>query len=250
MVKMQRFLRKIPLAGAAVLAVLSMSCGDSTTAPSRAAQRHASTGGTPSLDFNSGSFFGGGLRSTSFAVTSAGGTFQVGNLYTLNFPANSICDPAASSYGPGTWDDPCTTLADGQSVTITASYGFTSSGLVVDFQPALRFNPNTKVTISTGVYAFSLTLFSNYYAANPSALHYLGIYYTPNLGATSLTDAGRDPSLVTHVNLKTGLVWRRIKHFSGYNVFTGLPCDPSPDDPDCVDDGGPIIDGGSGGDGS
>jgi hypothetical protein len=36
-------------------------------------------------------------------------------------------------------------------------------------------------------------------------------------------------------------VWRRIKHFSGYNVVSGLPCDPSPDDPNCVDNGGPIV---------
>jgi len=28
-----------------------------------------------------------------------------------------------------------------------------------------------------------------------------------------------------------------------------LPCDPSPDDPDCVDDGGPIIDQTDGGGG-
>jgi len=48
--------------------------------------------------------------------------------------------------------------------------------------------------------------------------------------------------IATHVNLTTGIVWRRVKHFSGYNISSGLPCDPSPDDPDCIDTGGPTID--------
>ena len=125
-------------------------------------------------------------------------------------------------------------------------YGFTASGFTIDFSPALRFNPNTKVLIATNVYANAITSHADYYAANPSALHYLGIYYRPQLNGTAQTDAGSDASLVTHVNLNTGIVWRRIKHFSGYNMFTGLPCDPSPDDPDCIDDGGPDVDGGHG----
>jgi hypothetical protein len=44
------------------------------------------------------------------------------------------------------------------------------------------------------------------------------------------------------VNLTTGLVWRRVKHFSGYSVTSGLACDPSPGNPDCVDTGGPVVD--------
>jgi hypothetical protein len=246
---MRRFQWGLPVAGVAVLAVLSASCSDSATAPTRSAARHEPATGAPTLDLNSGSLFSG-TRSTTFTVTSAGGRFWIGNSYWVTFPANSICDPATSTYGPGTWDDPCTTLADGKSVTITATYGLTSSGYGVDFQPALRFNPNTKVTIATNAYSFALTLFSDYFAANPSALHFLGIYYTPALGGSGVTDAARDASLMTHVNLSTGIVWRRIKHFSGYNVYTGLPCDPSPDDPDCVDDGGPIIDQTDGGGGA
>jgi len=201
--------------------------------------RALSPGGVPTLDvtptFSSWCV-------TTFTLTSAGGKFSTGDgLYTLVFPANSVCDPATSSYGPGTWDQPCTTLADGQSVTVTATYGFTGHGLSVDFSPALRFNPKTEVRISTGVYAPILTLFSSYFAANPSSLHFLGIYYAPDLSSAGTTDAAFDSSLITHVNLTTGLVWRRVKHFSGYNVTTGLPCNPSPDDPDCVDDGGPLI---------
>ncbi|HEX4684046.1 MAG TPA: hypothetical protein VH277_15120, partial [Gemmatimonadaceae bacterium] len=43
-----------------------------------------------------------------------------------------------------------------------------------------------------------------------------------------------DASVATHVNLATGRVWRRIKHFSGYNIFTGEKCLPMSDDSNCV----------------
>lgn len=224
---------------ATVVVAAVVGCSDSATSPRDASTRSLSPGRVPTLDLTP-SF--SSLRATTFTLTSAGGKFSIGDgLYTLVFPANSVCDPDKSSYGPGTWDSPCKTLQDGQSITVTATYGFTNNGLAVDFQPALRFNPKLEVRISTGVYAGVLTTFSDYFAANPSALHFLGIYYAPDLSSSGKTDAAFDNSLVTHVNLTTGLVWRRIKHFSGYNVTTGLPCDPSPDDPDCVDDGGPII---------
>jgi hypothetical protein len=228
---------RILVAGVVVAAVAG--CSDSATSPREGSTRALSPGGVPTLDltptFSS-------YRTTTFTLTSAGGKYSIGDgLYTIVFPANSVCDPAKSSYGPGTWDDNCKTLSDGQSITVTATYGFTTQGLSVDFQPALRFSPKQEVRISTGVYAGILTTFSDYFAANPSALHFLAIYYAPDLTSAGKTDAAFDYSLITHVNLTTGQVWRRIKHFSGYNVTTGLPCDPSPDDPDCIDTGGPII---------
>jgi len=216
-------------------------CSDAATSPRDASTRALSPGSVPTLDFSPSLLFNG-LQTTSFTLTSAGGKFSIGNgLYTISFPANSVCDPATSSYGPGTWDSPCTTLADGQSITVTATFGFTNHGLAIDFSPALRFNPSTEVRIATAVYAPVLTTFASYFASNPSSLHFLGIYYAPDLSSAGTTDAAFDSSLVTHVNLSTGLVWRRVKHFSGYSIATGLPCDPSPDNPDCVDDGGPRI---------
>jgi hypothetical protein len=216
-------------------------CSDAATSPRDASTRALSPGAVPTLDFSPSLVFSG-LQTTSFTITSAGGKFSIGNgLYTISFPANSVCDPATSSYGPGTWDSPCTTLADGQSITVTATFGFTNHGLAIDFSPALRFNPSTEVRIATMVYAPVLTTFASYFASNPSSLHFLGIYYAPDLSSAGTTDAAFDLSLITHVNLSTGLVWRRVKHFSGYSIATGLPCDPSPDNPDCVDDGGPRI---------
>jgi hypothetical protein len=230
---------RITVVGAIVAALTIGGCSESTSPTTL--PRGISVGPDGRPDLRPSALFGG-LRSTTFTLTSAGGSFDVG-MFTVSFPANSVCDPNTSSYGPGTWDSPCDTLDDGQSVTVTATYGFTfSGGPVVDFTPALRFNPKTTVTISTGAYAPVLTYFRNYFLNNPGALRYFGMYYTPDFGATAFTDAGRDNSQATHVNLTTGLVWRRVKHFSGYNISSGLPCDPSPDDPDCIDTGGPTID--------
>jgi hypothetical protein len=229
---------RIAAAGAVVAALMAGGCSEST-APTNL-PRGLSVGPDGRPDLRPSSLFGG-FRSTTFTLTAAGGSFDVG-MFTVNFPANSVCNPQTSSYGPGTWDSDCATLDAGQSVTVTATYGFTlAGGPVVDFSPALRFNPKTTVIISTDVYAPVLTYFKSYWLANPDALRFFGMYYTPDFGASGLTDAGSDPTLVTHVNLTSGLVWRRVKHFSGYNVSSGLPCDPSPDDPDCIDTGGPDI---------
>jgi hypothetical protein len=236
---MRGFPRTLIACIAAAAAVTA--CSDTPTSPRDVSARELSPSGAPVLDISPSLWFSS-LRTTTFTLTSAGGKYSIGDgLYTINFPSNSVCDPSVSSYGPGTWDSPCATLKDGQSITVTATYGFTANGLSVDFSPALRFNPTTEVRISTSVYAPILTAFASYFASNPSSLHFLGIYYAPSLSSAGVTDAGFDSSLRTHVNLTTGLVWRRIKHFSGYNITTGLPCDPSPDNPDCVDDGGPMF---------
>src|SRR5262245_26688681 len=205
---------RIAAAGAVVADLTIAGCSESTAPTTMPRGITVGKDGRPDLRPN-GSF--GGHRTTSFTVTAAGGSFDVG-MFTVNFPANSVCDPNTSSYGPGTWDSDCDTLGDDQSVTVTATYGFTGrDGPVIDFSPALRFNPNTSVTISTDAYAPVLTFFRNYWLSNPDALRFFGMYYTSDFGATGVTDAGRDASLITHVNLTTGIVWRRVKHFSGYN---------------------------------
>jgi len=216
------------VAGAAIAAIAG--CSDSATSPSNATSRLVAPSGGPSLDYDGPDRFSD-YRTTTFTLTSAGGTFQVGDLYSLTIPANAVC-VVTSSYGPAVWDAPCATLRSGQSVTVTATYGFDHGGPVVDFSPELRFSPTTQVTISTTLYADVLTESHGYFEKDPDALRRFGIYYIPTLGAHVVTDAATDPSLLTHINLRTGLVWRRIKHFSGYNVTAGLTCDGT--DPSCA----------------
>ena len=225
--------------GAAVAAMVA--CADSSTSPragSLAPHQAPALDVSPSLVFSD-------VRTATFTLTPAGGKFTIGDgdgYFTLTFPSNSVCDPTVSSYGPGTWDSPCATLQSGQSITVTATYAFTATGLSVDFAPALRFNPNTSVKISSPIYSQVLLANASYFAAHPSDLRYVGIYYAPALGAEGVTDAAFDASVMTHVNLGSGLVWRRIKHFSGYNIGSGLPCTPSPDDPDCIETTSSVVD--------
>jgi hypothetical protein len=193
----------------------------------------------PSLDVGGLGRFGD--QTTTFTVTSAGGTFVLNGVMVVNFPANSVCDPAKSSYGDGTWDKPCQVLQDDASVTFTATTRVTSSGVAVDVSPAVRFSPSAVVTVGTTLFGPVLTSNKNYYASNPSALSNLAFGYSSSLGGTYVHDYTSDISLITHVNLTTGVIWRRVKHFSGYMIATGEPCEPSPDNPDCIEvdsDGG------------
>lgn len=235
-----RGLLRITMAGCTV-AVLT-GCSDSLTSPREAPTGAVTARDVPSLDY-SGPYRFGGFRTASVVLTAAGGTYDIGDgFYTLNVPADGVC-VLGSSYGPGEWESPCQTLADGESITVTATLGFANGGPMIDFSPELRFSPSVQVTLSTGIYAPLLTTLRPLFASNPSLLRYFGMYYTTDFGATGTTDAAFDASLVTHVNLRSGLVWRRIKHFSGYYLAGGKACDPSPDNPDCVEGPPPIVDG-------
>jgi len=234
---MRGFFRTV-IAASAIAAMAA--CSDSTTSPSSAVGRDVAPGDRPSLDLQGPSRFFG-TRTATFTLTSAGGKFEIGDLYTLTVPANAVC-VLTSSYGPGTWNSPCETLSPGQSIRVTATYGFSRGGPVVDFSPDLRFSPKTQVTLSTDLYAPILVPFRSYFAANPSALRYFGIYYTEDFGSSSIADAALDASLTTHIDLKTGIVWRRIKHFSGYNIATGAVCEVGPENPDCVNSPAPVVD--------
>lgn len=215
-------------AGAAILA--AAACGESASGPTTPRDLSPKA---PVFDYTATSYVLG-LTQQDFVVTSAGGSFNVGGLYMLNFPANSVCDPARSTYGATEWDKSCITLDEGQAVKIHAVLALTSDGLSIDFTPALRFSPTTSVTISTGIFASLIKANRDYFAKNPSALNPLAILYSSTLGAAGSSDYVRDASIVTNVDLSTGLIWRRVKHFSGYSMTTGDACEPAPDNPDCV----------------
>jgi hypothetical protein len=127
--------------------------------------------------------------------------------HSLWLPAHTICDPATSIYGIGTWDDRCSPLTT--RITITAKVRGTSHGLPrVDFEPALRFNPDK---------AAYLTLAVKGRQAKQAAD--MRILYCPTSAAKDCVDeALTDPSLATLLDRQKKLVYRRIKHFSGYLV--------------------------------
>ena len=125
----------------------------------------------------------------------------------LWLPANAVCDPATSSYGIGTWDDACSPLRS--SITITARVRSASGGLPrVDFEPAIRFNPRT---------AAFLTLTVKGKQAKDAAE--MRVLYCPTSASKDCIDEALvDPTLETVLDRPMKLVYRRIKHFSGYLV--------------------------------
>jgi hypothetical protein len=127
--------------------------------------------------------------------------------HSLWLPANSVCDPATSNYGIGTWDDVCSPLA--ASLTITANVRSASGGLPrVDFEPALRFSPDR---------AAYLTFTVKGKQAKEAAE--MRILYCPVSSSKDCVDEARsDASLETVLNRSYKMVYRRIKHFSGYLV--------------------------------
>ena len=227
---MRTTLRSLVAIGALFAAA---ACSDSTVAPRPGSASLAASDRAPSLDLSIPALNLG----SNFTLTSNGGSFNVAGMYTVNFPKNSVCDPNLTDYAAAQWDAPCATLAPGQSISVHATAMLTSGGIAVDFQPELQFNPASTVTIYTDVYAPTIVKNRNYYAAHPSALGALAMSYTATLNGVRVADYATDTSVITHIDLLNGRVWRRIKHFSGYNILTGEVCTPTPDDPACVDVG-------------
>ena len=121
----------------------------------------------------------------------------------LYIPANAICDLTKSSYGMGTWNDSCSPQHD--PITITAVvHNSATDHPSVEFQPALRFAPQKQVWLYMSV-------------TNQATLDATKVLYYCN--ATGCMDESQtDPDLTSYVDTTNFMVYRRIKHFSGYVV--------------------------------
>src|SRR5712671_5759680 len=64
----------------------------------------------------------------------------------LVIPSNSVCRLADSGYGSDTWDDTCKPEKHRFVITATVS-GAATSHPRIDFEPALRFNPEKDVRL-------------------------------------------------------------------------------------------------------
>jgi hypothetical protein len=175
-----------------------------------------------------------------FEISPSGGTVTLGDRFTIDIPPNAVCDPSSSSYGMGHWNEDC--KATNNTVKVNARIWANEDRVVVDFSPSLRFVPSAVVTISTYLLADVLAGRVDL-AATPGALGKYELLYSPDLGVTKFHEpsALSDPSLKTHIDLVTGFMWRRIKHFSGYVTAQGEPCSPAYEgDPTCSwsDEGG------------
>jgi hypothetical protein len=195
----------------AVALLAACSAADQAVAPT--VRHSARPAGAPSLDVVTNSVAPDSM-SADFTVTPSGGMFSLGN-NAVYFPANSICDPATSSYGPGEWDAPCTPLDHDMAFHAEVRRDTASGQTWVDFTPAVRFvptdDPNQTVwmLMKAGVDVTN----DNYVG--------LAMQWMPT-GSPDLAvdEASTDSSLKTYVDIERDVVFRRVKHFSGYIVFT------------------------------
>jgi len=161
--------------------------------------------------------------SVDFYVGPNGGVFYTGD-HAVVFPAGSVCDPATSSYGPGTWDDSCSPLQS--TLRVHAEVRRRDGKTSVDFTPALRFVPST----SSSKWVW-IVMFSPDARDATGDLSRFNILYAPTVGATTIDETVSDASLRTYVDTSMGISLRRIKHFSayeqGYGMGAGRSCDPT-----------------------
>jgi hypothetical protein len=135
--------------------------------------------------------------------------------HVVNFPANSICDPATSGYGTDLWDAPCTPLQT--PITIHASWNSKLGHAFIDFSPSLRFvptsDPSQYVTITM---KDDWDLDPNY--------HY-PIFWLRPADSVWVDESMYDPSMSSVQDNRGNRVTRRLKHFSGYLVGVAEVCD-------------------------
>ena len=132
----------------------------------------------------------------------------------IYFPAHSICDPATSGYGIGTWDTPCTPLRAPISVTVHWS---NQGGLgFARFDPALRFVPADARDVSRWV------ILSLHDSKNVRSTSDYSILYNAGGSIGWIDESLTDPTLHAWADPLTNSVSRRIKHFSGYMLASGF----------------------------
>jgi hypothetical protein len=123
----------------------------------------------------------------------------------LDIPANAVCDLATSSYGAGQWNESCAAQTDTFTITAIVRNAATDHPSV-DFEPALRFSPDKRV----GLYL---------YVTNDATLDASRVVKYCNADGC-MDESVADPDLASSVDLENRVVFRRIKHFSGYVVWS------------------------------
>lgn len=159
----------------------------------------------------------------NFTVTPSGGWFLVG-YNAVYFPANAICEPTTSGYGVDTWDRPCTPATRNIQIKARAGRGLNDRGWV-QFDTDLRFVPTADPARWVRIYMWSAEVDRPKPADWQWQESKFKIFWIPEGTRTLVDEAVADPTLQTQVLWGTGLVTRRLKHFSGYQVGNGYVSD-------------------------
>jgi hypothetical protein len=207
--------RKLTIFLAGAGALLAVACSDSLVAP--VASEKTPDASQPVLRR---SLARPNSLSGSFMLTPQGGDYRLGD-FTLHVPAGALCDPS-STYGPEHWNEACVLAR--RPIRLNVELTKTRDRLWVDFTPNLRFAPGDDqsgwVTISTQRPVNQLRD-----AVERGRIRAFALLYAHGIGQEPVDEASTDRTLITHVDLRDGTVWRRIKHFSGYTISAGDKCE-------------------------
>ena len=126
----------------------------------------------------------------------------------IAIPPGSLCDPKTNTYGPTEWKKPCSIAVSTITFEIR-SWVDAEQHPHAEFYPAMRFNPSAVTPV---------TLFFQ----DPLMVNYTQVRIPYCNAANVCVDEGAtDPELETYVTpLPYGgyYVYRKLRHFSGYNV--------------------------------
>lgn len=128
----------------------------------------------------------------------------------LSLPAGAICDIATSSYGSSVWNDEC--VPQTQPVVITAIVrNSTSANPSIDFYPAMRFAPAKAVNLHI------------YVPVDAEAFQKSWVMKYCNDFNFCIDESLSDSQLKSYVDRENKIVFRRIKHFSGFIINERIP---------------------------
>lgn len=149
----------------------------------------------------------GDAHTYQFTVTPSQSSSFIVGAHMVSFPANTICNPATSGYGPNMWMHDCSKLT--QQIVITATTWTDANGRPqIDFANDIRFYPNSSGQLPA-VYLRD---------ASASMSSWGRIDYCSSNGSC-VNEAATDGTLVTQRDPSTGFLYRLVRHFSGYNVW-------------------------------
>ena len=151
--------------------------------------------------------------SADITVNPAGGFFTLGK-HSIRFPKHSIC-ALNSSYGPTEWDKPCHPALG--PVSFHVEIVSLDGREWLDFTPAVRFVPTTRVSDYVMLYMRVDNI------SNDLTEDDMQILWSPAIGVPGIDESVTDSTLRTKINWGAGVLQRRIKHFSGYSVHDGDP---------------------------
>jgi hypothetical protein len=123
----------------------------------------------------------------------------------LDIPAYSVCNLLTSGYGADYWNRSCSPQQLPVALTVVIKNS-QSQHPEIQFFPAMRFNPNKSVQLF--IYAPRVS--------RDDAKNWLMLYCADRGGCVD--ESASDKELTTFIDYNHNVLFRRVKHFSGYVV--------------------------------